>query len=53
VQLVQYEKPQALSGGDEAIPLVESGQDEFQHHVVGEQDVWRVVEDVGAIGCPV
>ena len=44
VQLVQDEEPQALGRPDEAA-LVRAGQDELEHHVVGEQDVRRVGDD--------
>lgn len=48
VQLVQDQEAQALGCPDEVLALVRPGQDQFEHDVVGEQDVRRVGQDLTA-----
>jgi hypothetical protein len=45
VQLVQHEEVQAGGHPDEALAVLGPGEHQLQHHVVGEQDVRRVVPD--------
>ena len=48
VQLVQDQEPQAPRRLDQA-PVPGPGQDQFQHHVVGQQDVGRIRDDPGPV----
>ena len=51
VQFVQHQEFQALAMLDHApVHVLETGQDQLQHHEVGEQDVGRVVGNLLAIG---
>ncbi len=45
MQLVEDEELQATRCLHQ-LTLVRPGQDQFEHHVVGEQDVWRVRDDL-------
>ena len=48
MQLVQDQEPQAPGRLDQA-PVPGPGQDQFQHHVVGQQDVGRISDDPGPV----
>jgi len=48
VEFVEDEEAESLGGADEVGAFVRTGQDEFEHHVVGEQDVGWVGEDRAA-----
>ena len=45
VQLVEHEELQPLGGVNEPLALLGPGEDQLEHHVVGEQDVRRVAQD--------
>ncbi len=49
VQFVEDEELQAARHADEAVPVVRAGQHQFQHDVVGEEDVRRVPADLAAL----
>ena len=49
VQLVQHQEAQPLCSFNQAM-LLGTGQDQLQHHIVGEQDVGRVLDDLGLLG---
>jgi hypothetical protein len=49
VQLVEHQEAQAR-GLLEQRRVVWPRQDQLQHHVVGEQDVWRARDDLRALG---
>jgi hypothetical protein len=48
VQLVEHQELQALRRLDDGA-LHRPREDQLQHHIVGEQDVWRVLEDAPAL----
>jgi hypothetical protein len=49
VKLVEHQEAQP-GGLLEQRRVVRPRQDQLQHHVVGEQDVWRARDDLGALG---
>ena len=49
VQLVEHQEAQAVRGVDDLF-FVWPGKQQFQHHVVGQQDVGRVEDDLLPLG---
>ena len=49
VKLIEGQEAQALGGADQVLALVRPGQDEFEHHVVGQEDVGRLGEDAASL----
>ena len=45
MQLVEHEELQTAGGSDELLAFLRAGQQQLQHHVVGQQDVRRGGED--------
>jgi hypothetical protein len=45
VKLVKYEEVKSLGGVDQLPSLLGTGEHQFEHHVVGQQDVGRISQD--------
>src|SRR3546814_7510291 len=46
VELVEHQERQALGLVDQMLPVCVPGEDQLEHHVVGEEDVGRVPPDL-------
>ena len=56
VQFVEHQELESAGSTDQLLPFLRAGQQQFEHHVVGEQDVRRIGQDslaflVGFLSC--